>query len=181
MSTEERGYWERWSDRRISRRIYRLFRRRDCREPFENVLLLAGEGIAETVGFVGFFTALGRHLAQGTQSFVDHQLAAFRKGLQFLIGLPQLLALRGCEAFEELPAPQGAFALLGRQIVEPAQIVLEFGLALGRQLLEARIIFQGLFLLVGREIAVGPDPSAGPVALARWMVPRRLRLRGVRA
>src|SRR5215469_4184283 len=63
------------------------------------------------------------------------------------------------EPGHDFSLPQGAFTFLGRQAVKLTQPFFEFSLVLGRKLLEPRVIFQGLFLLVWRKVIVGFKPK----------------------
>src|SRR5215510_5637147 len=91
---------------------------------------------------------------------VNHDSAVGRQSLKLLVSTAYLLPLVRVELIPIFHALESALALLGWQAIEFAQPFLEFCLTLRGQALEVGIIFQGFFLLVRREVFVGPEPIA---------------------
>jgi len=87
-------------------------------------------------------------------------LAVRRQGVELAHGAGDLLALRRGQALHALDAVEDALALIGRHGVELLEAGADTGLLLWRQLIEAGLAFQGLLLLLRREILVLLHPLA---------------------
>lgn len=117
----------------------------------------------------------GGQAAHASNRLVEN-LAPFRRQLpELLKELVRLLLLSRCQMLPRLHAPKHALLLLGRQVREMLQAILQLPLLLRWKPAKLRIVFESAALLRGRQIFIGPQPGSGMAGLiARSLITRTL-------
>ena len=131
-----------------------ILRRIDRRQFLQDPLFLLGKESFEPVRLHDLLALLRIHFAQMPQGLVYRDSAVLWKSLELMIGIPQLLPLRRCQACPEAHPLQGQLALVRRQTVEFAEPVAQRRLAGWWKLFEIRIARKGFFLLINGKILV---------------------------
>lgn len=137
---------------------------RELGDTAQDVSFLRRELALKAIGIDDLLALVGRHGPQITNRRLHH-LPPFRgQALDLLKKLARMVLLFGSEVLPGFHAIKNPLLLLGRQVVKTLQPFAQALLTLRRKIAELGIIFQGLLLLVGREIAIASQPVSSVVA-----------------
>jgi len=149
----------------------------DRKEVGEGVALLVRELAAKTVRAQECLPLRLGHLSKIPEGSGNQTPAIDGKSAQLLHGPSDLLTLRYGEVLQCLIAFKHTAALLGRHVIELAEVVQHALLRLGREIVEARLAPQRVLLLSQREVAVAIHPLGKVLLVLRLRAWARLSRR----